>query len=201
MAEHDGETVDEIAHPVRTATGLQIATIAWMLTECGVALWSAMRAHSPALLAFGADSLVELFSASVVLLQFMPRFALRQNQAERMAGALLYALAVGVTGTAITALGMGVRPETSAAGMAITVAALVAMPWLAWKKRRLARQSGNAALAADAVQSATCAYLAAITLLGLAVNAIWHAGWVDSAAALAAVPLIVLEARRTQQGN
>jgi divalent metal cation (Fe/Co/Zn/Cd) transporter len=73
---------------------------------------------------------------------------------------------------------------------------LVVMPVLAWAKRETARLTNNRALAADAVQSATCAYLAAVTLEGLAVNAIWHIHWVDSAAALLALPILVIEGRR-----
>jgi hypothetical protein len=57
------------------------------------------------------------------------------------------------------------------------------------------------ALAADAVQSATCAYLAALTLAGLAINAIWHIHWVDSAAALLALPILVIEGRRALRGE
>jgi divalent metal cation (Fe/Co/Zn/Cd) transporter len=85
--------------------------------------------------------------------------------------------------------------------MAITIAALIAMPVLAWLKRREARRSGNTALAADAVQSATCAYLASITLAGLAANAVFHIAWFDSLAALAAVPLLIREGRSAWRGN
>lgn len=201
MAERCGDAGCQDTQRAKAITGLQIATLAWMIAECGVSLWSAERAHSPALLAFGADSLVELFSAAIVLLQFVPRFPLRPDRAGRIAGILLYILSAVVTVLAVVALVTGMHPETSLPGIAITVAALIAMPLLAWQKRRLARQSGNVALAADAVQSATCAYLAAITLLGLAVNAIWRAGWVDSAAALVAVPLILAEARRAVRGE
>lgn len=183
------------------AMWLQGVTIAWMVVECGVSLWSAARAGSPALLAFGADSLVELLSAGVVLLQFAPRWGLSEARAARMAGLLLYALAVVVTGIAVGTLATGAHPETSVPGMVITAAALVMMPVLAWQKRRLARKHGDVAMAADAVQSATCAYLAAITLVGLAVNAVWHLGWVDSAAALVAVPVILVEARRAMRGE
>jgi hypothetical protein len=52
---------------------LQGVTVVWMLIECGVSMLAAARAHSTALLAFGSDSLVELLSASLVLLQLMPR--------------------------------------------------------------------------------------------------------------------------------
>ena len=53
---------------------LQGITLAWMLVECGVSLYAAALARSPAMLAFGSDSLIELLSATVVLLQFLPRF-------------------------------------------------------------------------------------------------------------------------------
>jgi len=77
--------------------------------------------------------------------------------------------------------------------MGITIAALIAMPILASLKRREARSSKNAALAADAVQSATCAYIALITLAGLAVNAAFHIPWFDSLAALVAIPILIKE--------
>lgn len=172
-----------------------------MLVECGVALFAAVVAHSPAMLAFGSDSLVELMSATVVLLQFLPRFPISEERASRAAGALLFALTIVVAVITILALTSHLRPETSVPGMGITVAALVAMPILAWLKRREARRGNNPALAADAVQSATCAYLAAITLVGMAVNATFQIAWFDSAAAVAALPLLLREAKRAWRGD
>ena len=88
---------------------------------------------------------------------------------------------------AIASLALRLRPETSRLGVGITVAALIVMPILARLKSREARRSNNAALAADAVQSAACAYLAVIALAGLVINALFHIAWFDSLAALAAV--------------
>ena len=178
---------------------LQGITLAWMLVECGVSLYAAAQAHSVALLAFGADSLIELLSAAVVLLQFSPRMRLDKQQAARVAAVLLFALAAVVVGLA--ALSYRGKVETSCLGIGITAAALVAMPVLAALKRREARRIGNPALAADAAQSATCAYLAAITLAGLAINALWHIAWVDALAALAAVPILIVEGRRAWRGE
>jgi divalent metal cation (Fe/Co/Zn/Cd) transporter len=94
------------------------------------------------------------------------------------------------------------RPmETSFVGIGITALALVVMPALAWMKRKQAQRMNNRALAADATQSATCAYLAAVTLAGLAAFAIWQIRWVDTVAALAAVPVIVVEGRRAWRGE
>ncbi len=180
---------------------LQAITLAWMLVECGVALFSAQRAHSAALLAFGSDSLVELISAVVVLLPFAPGIRWSKQKTTRAAGILLFVLAGVVAVTAAVALVREVRPETSLAGMGITIAALIAMPLLAWRKRKLAAATNNRALAADAVQSATCAYLAAITLASLAVNSFVHLPWVDAAAALLAIPILITEGRRALRGE
>ena len=173
----------------------------WMLVEFGVAAYAAATAHSPALLAFSSDSLVELMSAAVVLLQWIPRVSISERKAARIASVLLFVLALVVVGAALASLALGLRPESSRAGIAITIAALLAMPVLAWLKRQEARRSGNAALAADATQSATCAYLALIALIGLAVNAMFHIAWFDTAAALAAVPILLKEGRSAWKGQ
>jgi hypothetical protein len=182
------------AHDARTAVlWLQGITLAWMLVECGVSLFAAAAAKSPAVFAFGADSLVELLSGTLVLLQFLPRFPLSRQRAARAAGVLLFTLAAIVTAIAALALALHLHPEASPLGIAVTLAALIAMPILAWLKRRQAVRDNNPALSADAVQSATCAYLAAATLAGLAANALFHVAWFDPLAALAAVPLLLRE--------
>lgn len=180
---------------------LQGVTVFWMLIECGLALVAASRAHSPALLAFGSDSVVELLSAGVVLLQFVPHVAISEERATRGAAVLLFALAAIVTSVAVLCLMGKVQPEQSLLGIAVTAMALLIMPVLGWLKRRESRRLNNLALAADAVQSGTCAYLAAITLTGLAVNAAFHIGWFDTAAALLAVPLVVKEGRNAWRGQ
>jgi hypothetical protein len=180
---------------------LQSITLAWMLIECGLSLYAAASAHSPVMLAFGSDSFVELLSATVVLLQFLPRISISEQAAGKIAGVLLFILALVVCAIAFASLVLRRHPQTSYVGIGITLAALIAMPLLAWFKRREARRINNAALAADAVQSATCAYLAAIALAGLAINALFHLAWFDSLAALAAAPLLVKEGRAAWQGR
>jgi len=166
-----------------------------MVVEFGIAGYAATMARSPAMLAFASDSLVELLSATVVLLQWIPTISISERKASRAASVLLFVLALIVTGESVASLVLGVRPETSRAGIIITIAALFAMPVLAWLKRREARRLGNVALAADATQSSACAYLAMITLIGLAANAWFHIAWLDAVAALVAVPILLKEGR------
>jgi divalent metal cation (Fe/Co/Zn/Cd) transporter len=185
----------------RAVLWLQTVTLVWMLIECGVSLYAAASAHSPSLLAFGSDSFVELLSAAVVLLRYGAPKSISEQGTARIAGALLFVLAFVVASTAFLSLVLHWRPETSYLGMMVTVAALAVMPILATLKRREARRSNNVALAADAVQSATCAYLALITLAGLVANAALHIPWVDSVAALLAIPILLKEGRSAWKGH
>jgi divalent metal cation (Fe/Co/Zn/Cd) transporter len=180
---------------------IQSVTLAWMLIECGVSLYAAAAAHSPAMLAFGSDSLVELLSATLVLLQFSSTKIVSEEKAARIAGALLFILGAIVAFTALFSLVTRLRPETSHLGMLVTIAALIVMPILAILKRKEARRTNNVTLAADATQSATCAYLALVTLAGLVTNSAFHFPWVDTLAALVAVPILLHEGRAAWQGH
>ena len=178
---------------------LETITVVWAVIEFGIALFAATTAHSPALLAFGSDSLVELLSALVVLL---PWFAVVPDRiTSRLAGFLLILLAVAVAATAVVSLALHFSPNPSRSGIAITSAALLVMPVLAILKRREARKTGNVALSADALQSATCACIALFALVGLILNAVFQVAWSDSVAALAIVPLLIREARSALRGQ
>ena len=86
--------------PSSSVLWLQGITLAWMLIECGVSGFAAWTAHSPAILAFGVDSFVELLSAAVVLLQFAPSFSISEYKAARASAVLLFVLAFTVAADA-----------------------------------------------------------------------------------------------------
>lgn len=136
---------------------LQFITLGWMLVECTGSIVAASRAHSVALLAFGFDSLVELFSATIARFQFTRLFRINRERAARMAGNLLFVLA-GVVGLiALSAMAGKARAKRSVLGISITVGALVFMPVLALLKRRKAIETGDGGLAADDPVAALCA--------------------------------------------
>ncbi len=148
-----------------------------------------------------SDSFVEVISAVVVLLQFTRFLRVSQARAAKICGALLYGLAGVVSLIALAGLYFRENADTSRLGIGITAGALLLMPVLARMKRDAANQTGDKALRADAVQSVTCAYLAAITLTGLLIRSAFGIDWLDAIAALAAVPILILEARRARQGH
>jgi divalent metal cation (Fe/Co/Zn/Cd) transporter len=184
-------TASDLPDISRRVLRLQVFTIAWMTVEAVVSLAAAWNSHSPALLAFGGDSLVELLSAAVVFWRF--RFELNEARAARIAGGLLFMLAGLVVLTSVLNF-LGFREaRRSLVGIGILLAAAVVMPWLATRKRQFAVMTSSAALKADAVESALCGYMAWIALVGLAVNAIWGKSWADPLAALVLTPLMLRE--------
>ena len=182
---------------------IQAITIAWMSAEVVIGAWAAWRGRSPAMTAFAGDSAIELFSAAVVLWRFRSSMVgeHEERQAARIAGVLLFLLAVCVLVISVLAL-LGYREaRPTYLGIAILAAAIVVMPWLAREKRRLSCKTGSAALRADAAESALCAYLSGVALVGLALNALWNIGWADPVAAIVITPLIAWEAREAIRGK
>jgi divalent metal cation (Fe/Co/Zn/Cd) transporter len=175
----------------RRVLQFQVITLMWMSVEAIVSLVTAWTSHSPALLAFGGDSLIELLSAALVFWRF--RFTLGETRAARIAGGLLFGLAGFVMLTSVLNF-LGYREaQRSLVGIGMLLAAAVVMPWLASRKRKLAVVTSSAALKADAAESALCGYVAWIALAGLVVNAIWNKPWSDPVAALALTPFILRE--------
>ena len=137
---------------IRRARLAEALTLAWMVVELVVALWAGIAARSVALTTFGVDSGIELFTAGVVLRQLLlhserasdEELDRRERQASRLVGYGLYGLVVYILATSVWSLASGSRPESSSAGIALALAALVVMPVL-WRWRlgsgRPARES------------------------------------------------------------
>ena len=174
-----------------------------MTIEAGVALASAWKARSPALLGFGGDSLIELLSAAVVLWRFRDQRADERTEqwTAQIAGILLFALAVFVVIASVAALLGYSEVRTSPIGIVLLLLAAMIMPWLATEKRNLAAKTGSGALRADAAESALCGYMAWIALAGLLINAVWQNHWTDPLAALCLTPIIVREGWETIHGK
>ena len=182
---------------------LQVFTIVWMSVEAAVSLGAAWTSRSPALLAFGGDSAIELLSAAVVFWRFRSYSSplLTEKRTTRITGGLLFALAAYVVLVSVLAL-LGYREaQPSNVGIVLLVLAAMVMPWLASQKRKLAILTSSASLKADAVESALCGYLAWIALAGLAANAIWGKSWADPLAALGLTPLIIREGWEAVRSN
>jgi divalent metal cation (Fe/Co/Zn/Cd) transporter len=193
---------------VRQAFRLEWITVAWMLVEAAVAIEAGVTANSISLLAFGIDSIIELASAAVLIWRLTVEIRQGQafseeaeNRARRIAAALLFALALYVVASAAWKLWTHEGQEFSVVGLAITVAAIPIMYFLARRKIAVAERLGSHAMRADAVESIACAWLATIVVIGLLVQLSSGAWWVDSIASLAIVGYLVKEGREAWRGE
>jgi divalent metal cation (Fe/Co/Zn/Cd) transporter len=188
---------------VRRILWIQAITIGWMTVEATFALGAAWRAHSPALLAFGGDSAIELLSALVVYWRFRSKWSGEQTEqlAAKITGSFLFALAAYVALIATLAILRHHEARPSFLGIVVLIVAALVMPLLAQQKRRLSALTNSAALRADAAESALCGYLSIIALAGLVANAFWGITWADPVAALCLIPLIMREGWQALKGR
>ncbi|HEU0276010.1 MAG TPA: cation transporter [Candidatus Udaeobacter sp.] len=182
---------------------LEYFTLGWNLVEALVAVSAGVFAASIALIGFGIDSLIESLSGGILLwrLQEIEKHAKRERVAERLVGLSFFLLALYVAFEAGKSLLNHEQPEASVVGIVLSVASLIVMPLLAHAKRRVAARLDSPALIADSRQTDVCAYLSAILLAGLALNALFGWWWADPVAALCMVPMVLREGLEAVQGR
>lgn len=177
------------------------ATIAWNVAEAGVAIAAGAAASSIALIGFGLDSSVEVMSAVVIVWQFRGLAEDRERRALRLIAVSFFALAAYVAVQAIIDLAQHSEPGSSVVGIGLASASLVVMPLLSRAKRRNGATMGSVTVVADSNQTKLCAYLSAILLGGLLLNATVGWWWADPAAALAIAALATNEGREAWRGE
>src|SRR5207302_3988572 len=136
---------------------LEYATVAWNSVEAIVALGTGVAAHSLALVAFGLDSCIEVFSSAVVLWHLGRRSSSRSEEQSTRALRLI-ALAFIVLGgylavQAVRGLVTHAHPDSAPLGTAFMAATVVVMFTLAWGKRRVGNALDSRPLAADATMT------------------------------------------------
>ena len=185
---------------------LQYVTVAWNSLECLVALAAGFLAGSIALVGFGFDSAIEVTSSLAALWRLRwdadeTRRESAERQTLRIIGGCFLLLAAYVSYDAIRALVERRAPEHSTVGIVLAALSLIVMPVLVRFKRRIASRLGSGALEAEARQTRLCAYLSAILLAGLGLNAWLGWWWADPMAGLLMVPLIAWEGWEAVRGH
>ena len=185
----------------RRAVRLAWATIAWNVVEAAVGIVAGTVANSIALVGFGLDSTVEVMSAMVIVWQFRGLAEDRERRALKLIAVSFFGLAAYVAVQAVIDLVGTSKPESSTVGIGLAIASLVVMPLLARAKRRTGNAMGSVTVVADSNQTKLCAYLSAILLAGLVLNATVGWWWADPIAALAIAALAVNEGREAWRGK
>jgi divalent metal cation (Fe/Co/Zn/Cd) transporter len=174
-----------MSDPERTGRRLQRVTIAWNLAEVGVTVALGVVAGSLALVAFGLDSLIEVFASLVVLwhMSESDTHGTRDRRARRLVGIAFAVLACYLIVASGRALWIGAEPDSSPLGIAyLAVTALVMFGLAAWKKH-VGRRLRSEPFLAEAHMTFFDGWLATAILAALVLNTTLGWWWADAAAA------------------
>jgi divalent metal cation (Fe/Co/Zn/Cd) transporter len=183
---------------VRRGLLLNWLTIGYNSLEALVSLAAGVVAGSVALVGFGMDSVIEVTSSVAARWRLRVDHrddtrAMVERRTRQIIGGGFLALTLYIGVDAGLALWRREAPDRSVVGIIVLALSVVVMPWLANQKRAVARALSSDALKSDATQTALCAYLSAVALVGVALNAFLGWWWADPVAALVMVPIIARE--------
>jgi divalent metal cation (Fe/Co/Zn/Cd) transporter len=173
---------------------LSYFTIAWNIIEGLIAVIAGMVAGSISLVGFGIDSFIEVLSGATLLWRMAVDADLRRRERNerlslRIVGICFVFLGAYVAYESCSDLIARKIPEHSLAGIILACISLVVMPTLSRAKRKVGCELASAAMNAGARQTDFCAYLSAILLGGLLLNAVLGWWWADPTAASSWFPL------------
>ena len=185
-----------------TAERLEYVTIGWNVFEMLITIALGIASRSLALVAFGLDTMVELFASGVVVWHL--RHAGRDTgrvtaKALRLVAASFEVLAVVVAAGAIWALVTRSAPDESPIGVVVIAITVFVMLALGLAKRTAGRQLGSEPVLAEARMSILDAALAFGVLLGLAANAAVGWWWADPIAAILVAIAALNETRENRE--
>lgn len=189
------------AMQVKKGINIEIVSIFWMIVEAAVAIGAGIVAHSLALTALGADSIIELVAGGILLWRLyvesngasIERVQQAEKRASWVVGVSLLALAIYIVVMAGYDLWTRSGSETSMLGLALAVASGIIMPYLSRAKKKIGTQIGSKALRADGSCSIVCAYMAWTLIVGLVLTAFLGWWWLNALAGLALVYFIAKE--------
>lgn len=167
---------------ISRAISLEYAGSLWMMVEVAGSVSIGVLTGSLALLSFGGDSVVELFSAFVVFSHLRGDVTGSPGLGTRTALTttfLLFALIPTIGLGAVYSYSLGQRPESSLLGVLVALGAVLIMPFLWLEKRKIGRETRCLPLSVDAVESATCFFMSLALLSGLLADYVFGLWWAD----------------------
>ena len=178
---------------------LQWVTIVWNVAEVFITFGLGIAAGSLALIAFGLDSMVEVFASLVVLWHMRPAAPedkiARDHRARRLVALAFGMLAAYLLIAAVRSLWVGDEPENSPIGIAYLAVTAAVMFSLARAKRRVGQRLESEPFLAEATMTFLDGCLALAILTALALNAVLDWWWADPLAALIVSVAAANEAR------
>lgn len=171
---------------LKTAKYLSIFTIVYNIAEGIVSVFFGAEEETLALFGFGLDSFVEVISGIGILhmiLRMQKSEVSQRDNFEKIAlkitGISFYVLSAGLIVGAILNLIYQQKPETTIAGIIISVISIFTMYFLMNAKLKIGKELNSDAIIADANCTKTCFYLSFILLFSSALSEIFQIGYLD----------------------
>jgi divalent metal cation (Fe/Co/Zn/Cd) transporter len=180
-------TETDVRRHRRRALQLEWGTTAWNVIEVVVTVTLGVMASSLALIAFGLDSLIEVFASAVVIIHLRDGRPdagdRRTHRALRLIAAAFFTLSVYLIVASVRSLLLASRPGDSPIGTAYLAVTAGVMFGLAFSKRRLAVVMGSEPLGREAAMTFLDGCLSVGILTALVVNMAFGWWWADAVAA------------------
>ena len=176
---------------------LEWATNGWNAMEVVVTISLGLRAGSLALIAFGLDSVVEIFASTVVIRNLRDERVdpgdQRVHRSLRLIAVAFWILAAFLVVITLRGLLRGDRPDSSPLGVAYLALTALVMFGLAGLKRVTALELGSEPVRAEAAMTFLDGCLSTGILTALVLNAWLGWWWTDAAAALVVAGFAISE--------
>jgi divalent metal cation (Fe/Co/Zn/Cd) transporter len=189
---------------LRYALLLGLFTVIYNLAEGIVSIAFGSHDESLTLFGFGVDSFIECLSglgivAMILRIQRHPdtdRTAFEKT-ALRTTGFSFYLLAVGLFATAVYNIVTAHKPETTLAGVIISVISIAVMTGLVALKVRVGRALNSEPILADAGCTKVCVYMSLVLLAASLIYQATGIGFIDSLGAIGLIYFGVQEGRES----
>lgn len=173
------------------ATGLALFTVVYNIGEGLVSLYFGVQDEALTLAGFGADSFIEVISGLGILAMIarLRRFGNKdrgrfEKLALQITGACFYVLVAGlVIGAGFSVL-ENQNPETTVAGIVVSLLSITIMRGLAWWKIRTGEQLNSASIIADGKCTMVCVYMSVVLLASSVLYELLHLPYIDAAGML-----------------
>lgn len=171
---------------LKKALILAVITVVYNVIEGLISVYFGAKDETLALLGFGVDSFVEVISGIGILhmiLRMKYAKVITRDKFERTAliinGSAFYLLTAGLIFGSVLNIIYNVKPETTVAGIIISVISIGTMYYLMNAKLSVGRELNSDAIIADANCTKTCFYLSIILLASSGLYEIFRVGYFD----------------------
>ncbi len=171
---------------INKAQMLAIFTISYNIIEGIVSVFFGAEEETLALFGFGLDSFVEVFSGVGILHMVLRMQKSEVNQRDnfertalKITGNSFYVLSAGLIVGSILNIIDQHKPETTFAGIIISIVSIFTMYFLMNAKLKVGKKLNSDAIIADANCTKTCFYLSFVLLFSSTFYEIFQIGYLD----------------------